>query len=175
MERSETFTRYWGNRINRTLWGRNTFWCQLEWCELEVPYKNKTRILYLRTFGRETYGVRCKLERALDWEWGMVFWFWQAMLSWTVCLPALKPLSEIEQRTLTLPLEVVSPSNTIHSKLSDFNLPLHSVSYVHLSTQHFGACWVPCTGDIKLNESRSYKLPVLESFLLNQRDRYINS
>lgn len=52
----------------------------------------------------------------------------------------------------------------MHSKLSDFNLPLHSVSYVHLATQHFGACCVPCTGDIKLNESRSYELPVLDEF-----------
>lgn len=33
--------------------------------EPKVPYKNKVRILYLRTFGRETYGVRCMLVRAL--------------------------------------------------------------------------------------------------------------
>lgn len=35
--------------------------------ELEVPNKNKMRVSYVRTVGRETYGVRGMLERAVGW------------------------------------------------------------------------------------------------------------
>lgn len=43
--------------------------------ELKLPYKNKMRVLHLRTFGRGTCGVRRVLEGALVCDWEMVFLF----------------------------------------------------------------------------------------------------